>query len=281
MDTDKNGKLSADEIVNGTLCMNPTAETDFLRQLAPWQMTEAGAKVRAEELNKLLPSPEIFIPTPEQLKYSKQHDYGINSEGNSAPSTADTEKLDEDARHQGKKILRDNITFAKVVFTLWQPETVAGYQIAKGVINNDPDEIAGGVSTLLVSVAARNAGRPTRVETIHEAGGSPGFRDLAPTVRLETDQGVLVGRGPTQDLLPKQRKILDPWEDWVQGRPYAQSKLPHEYRVHPDIRIIMEARHRGWVPFRLEVAGREFCPECRMMIEDLGATIVSPFKAIF
>jgi RHS repeat-associated protein len=121
----------------------------------------------------------------------------------------------------------------------------------------------------------------SRALEIHEAAkGSPKFRDLNPTVVLETSEGnSLVARGPTRNLEAGQRAELNPDETAVRMRPDVE--VSKAIRIHPDVRVLVRAHFEGKIPTELEAAGQPFCSLCRETIEAFGGKIITPYKATF
>jgi RHS repeat-associated protein len=279
LDADKNGKLDATELFNGTQCMTQKAMDDLLKNTSPFQFTEAALEIR----DYLLP-PTIspLKMSEEEWEAARRNDYGISEYGNSTPSTADTEKSDEDARYPSRRIWRNEVTTVKAAVTLWQPELVAAVRVGKGIYDRDPGEVALGVAELGVLRFFKTfEGLPSnRAKQIQDAtSASARYADRNVVATLETEEEItLVAAGPTKNLSPTQRAMLRKEEQQVLMRP--DTKVPRDARIHPDIRVLVHAKLSGLTPSVLQ-ASLPFCASCIEIIEAFGGRVISPFRAIF
>jgi hypothetical protein len=121
----------------------------------------------------------------------------------------------------------------------------------------------------------------SRALTIHQAaGGLVKYRNLNPTVVLDTAEGaVLVSRGPTRQLTLPQRAVLRPGETMIRMRP--DTGVGRIDRIHPDIRVLVHAHRTGLTPRALAVEGQAFCPLCVETIEAFGGELITPSGAVF
>jgi RHS repeat-associated protein len=118
-----------------------------------------------------------------------------------------------------------------------------------------------------VAPTARTERLTTRAEEVHSVLDSIA-RKQRTTAVLETSGGDIIGGG-ARDLTPAQRATLRPGE--------IEARLPGE---HAEITALQEAARRGLRP-RAIVTTRDFCPDCRRVLEEAGARITGPRTAVW
>jgi len=150
----------------------------------------------------------------------------------------------------------------------------------KGGSVNTGVEYAHGAPLEPISVTERSSTGPP-VERVHELDPqAANYRDLNPTIRLQTEEGTdLYTRGPTKNLTRRQRAALP--EETIVRMQREKTSVPRNERVHPDLRILVHAALSGFRPLVLTVAGQPFCSSCAQMIAAFGGMIISPNKAVF
>ncbi len=121
--------------------------------------------------------------------------------------------------------------------------------------------------TKTLAPTARTERLTTRAEEVHSVLDSIA-RKQRTTAVLETSGGDIIGGG-ARDLTPAQRATLRPGE--------IAARLPGE---HAEITALQEAARRGLRP-RAIVTTRDFCPDCRRVLEEAGARITGPRTAVW